>query len=160
MSKLWLGKCLFVCVIGINCGSFLCGAWAQEPPTAGGGAATAPVSRPATTDATRQGTPAGMPAVQNVPRLIKFSGTLKDSKGQPKSGVAGVTFAIYAEQEGGAPLWMETQNVTFEEGGKYTVLLGANSNEGVPMELFTTQWRVASGGWRVKREADPSLRWG
>jgi hypothetical protein len=52
--------------------------------------------------------------------------------------VAGVTFAIYAEQEGGAPLWMETQNVTFEEGGKYTVLLGASSKEGVPVELFCT----------------------
>src|SRR5260370_38307172 len=88
----------------------------------------------------------GKPAVQNVPRLIRFSGTLKDSKGAPKSGVTGVTFAIYAEQEGGAPLWMETQNVTFEEGGKYTVLLGANSSEGVPAELFTNQWRGAGGG--------------
>jgi hypothetical protein len=77
-----------------------------------------------------------------VPRLIKFSGTLKDSKGDAKTGVAGVTFAIYAEQEGGAPLWIETQNVTFgtggDEAGRYTVLLGANSNGGVPVDLFST----------------------
>jgi len=94
------------------------------------------------------------PPLQSVPRLIKYSGTLKDSKGAPKSGVAGVTFAIYAEQEGGAPVWMETQNVTFDEGGRYTVLLGANSSEGVPVELFTTQWRVASGEWREKDNAE------
>ena len=89
------------------------------------------------------------PPLQSVPRLIKFSGMLKDGKGEPKSGAAGVTFAIYAEQEGGAALWMETQNLTLDEGGHYTALLGANSSEGVPMELFAGAWR---------READPSPR--
>ncbi len=53
-----------------------------------------------------------------VPRLIKFSGVMKDGKGDAMSGIAGVTFAIYAEQEGGAPLWMETQNVQMDEGGR------------------------------------------
>ncbi len=73
-----------------------------------------------------------------VPRLIKFSGLLKDSKGDAKTGVAGVTFAVYADQEGGAALWMEIQNVTFDEAGRYTALLGAESSEGVPLELFST----------------------
>ena len=73
-----------------------------------------------------------------VPRLIRFSGRLKDLAGQPKSGVVGVTFAIFADKEGGAPLWMETQNVESDEVGSYTVLLGANRSEGVPMELFNT----------------------
>ncbi|MFI5057412.1 MAG: hypothetical protein ACHQLQ_04440 [Candidatus Acidiferrales bacterium] len=73
-----------------------------------------------------------------VPRLIKFSGMLKDRKGEAKTGVVAVTFAIYADQEGGIPLWMETQNVQLDEGGRYTALLGANSNEGVPLDLFST----------------------
>src|SRR6266436_2488874 len=73
-----------------------------------------------------------------VPRLIKFSGTLKDGKGDAKTGVEGVTFAIYADQEGGAALWMETQNVTLDETGRYTALLGAESSAGVPLELFST----------------------
>jgi len=49
-----------------------------------------------------------------------------------------VTFAIYADQEGGAALWMETQNVTFDGAGRYTALLGGESSDGVPLELFIT----------------------
>jgi hypothetical protein len=77
-------------------------------------------------------------AITAVPRLIKFRGMLKDGKGDPKAGVAAITFEIYADQEGGVPLWMETQNVTFDETGRYTVLLGAYSSGGVPLELFST----------------------
>jgi len=73
-----------------------------------------------------------------VPRLVKFSGVLKDSSGKPLSGVVGVTFSIYKDQEGGAALWMETQNVQLDEQGHYTVPLGATKNEGIPVELFNT----------------------
>lgn len=111
MSRAFLGTCFILCVFG-NTG----GAFAQASP-----AQTAASQTPA-------GSPAAPSTSAAVPRLIKFSGTLKDAKGQPKSGVAGVTFAIYAEQEGGAALWMETQNVTLDEGGHYTALLGANSS--------------------------------
>jgi len=41
-----------------------------------------------------------------VPRLIKFSSIAKDQLGPSPTGVVGVTFAIYKEQEGGAALWM------------------------------------------------------
>src|SRR5438445_1348537 len=37
-----------------------------------------------------------------VPRLVKFAGVFKDELGKPRTGVVGVTFAIYKEQEGGA----------------------------------------------------------
>src|SRR6266446_10005844 len=73
-----------------------------------------------------------------VPRLVKFAGTLKDEQGKLRTGVVGVTFAIYKEQEGGAALWVETQNVELDEQGRYTVLLGATKSEGLPLELFTT----------------------
>jgi hypothetical protein len=72
-----------------------------------------------------------------VPRLLKFSGVLKDPMGQPRTGVIGVTFALYEEQEGGAPLWLETQNVNADDQGRYTVVLGATKSEGLPVDLFT-----------------------
>lgn len=73
-----------------------------------------------------------------VPRLIRFSGVAKDSNGQPLTGVIGVTYALYKEQEGGAALWIETQNVQADASGHYTVLLGATEAEGLPVELFSS----------------------
>jgi len=73
-----------------------------------------------------------------VPRLVKFSGMAKDELGKPRTGVVGLTLAIYKDQEGGAALWMETQNAELDEQGRYTVLLGATRNEGLPLELFTS----------------------
>jgi len=77
------------------------------------------------------------PAGSSVPRLVKFSGTLKDHLGQPLSETVGVTFALYKDPEGGSPLWLETQNLTPDEQGHYSVLLGATRNDGLPLELFT-----------------------
>jgi len=74
----------------------------------------------------------------SVPRLVQFNSTLKDSAARPVSGVASVTFAIYAEQDGGTALWSETQNVLADANGHYNVLLGAATAAGVPAELFGT----------------------
>jgi hypothetical protein len=71
-----------------------------------------------------------------VPRLVKFAGTLKDELGKTRAGMVGLTFAIYKEQEGGAALWLETENVELDEQGRYTVLLGATKSDGLPLELF------------------------
>jgi hypothetical protein len=78
--------------------------------------------------------PSGVPA--SVPRLVQFNGTLKDAWARPVSGVASVTFAIYAEQDGGTALWSETQNVIAESNGHYSAVLGAATANGVPAELF------------------------
>ena len=77
-------------------------------------------------------------ATVTVPPLIKVSGTLANAQ-----GTVGVTFALYAEQTGGAPLWLETQNVTPDANGRYTIYLGANHANGVPLSLFASgeaQW--------------------
>jgi trimeric autotransporter adhesin len=74
----------------------------------------------------------------SVPRLVQFSGTLKDNGARAVSGVASVTFAIYAEQDGGTALWSETQNVLADANGRFSVLLGAATSAGVPPELFGT----------------------
>jgi hypothetical protein len=55
------------------------------------------------------------------------------------TGATGITFALYAEQTGGAPLWSETQNVQAGPDGRYTVLLGAAKSEGLPADLFTAE---------------------
>ena len=78
-----------------------------------------------------------------VPRLIRFGGVLKDSARKPLQGTVGITFALYKDQDGGAALWLETQNVALDAGGHYSVLLGATKDEGIPTELFISgqaQW--------------------
>lgn len=73
-----------------------------------------------------------------VPRLIRFSGVAKDETGKAVPGVLGITFALYRDEQGGAPLWIETQNVQADAAGQYTALLGTSKPEGVPLELFTS----------------------
>lgn len=74
-----------------------------------------------------------------LPRLVRFGGALKDLNGNPLTGVVGVTFALYSEQNGGSALWLETQNVNADSNGRYTVLLGATKPDGLPAELFTSE---------------------
>lgn len=74
-----------------------------------------------------------------LPRLVRFGGTVKDLNGNPLAGVVGITFSLYSEQSGGAALWLETQNVTADGNGHYTVLLGSTKPDGLPGELFTSE---------------------
>lgn len=73
-----------------------------------------------------------------VPRLVNFSGKASNAEGRTISGAAGVTFAIYSEQSGGAPLWIETQSVVIDAKGDYTAQLGATKPSGLPLDLFTS----------------------
>ena len=73
-----------------------------------------------------------------VPRLVNFSGRVSDAPGRALSGSAGVTFAIYSEQSGGAPLWVETQSVVIDAKGNYTAQLGITKPDGLPLDLFTS----------------------
>ena len=73
-----------------------------------------------------------------VPTLVKFSGQLKDGNGDPLTGIVGVTFALYAGEQGGAPLWLETQNVQPDQTGHYAVMLGSSSSAGLPAALFAS----------------------
>ena len=73
-----------------------------------------------------------------VPQLVNFSGVATDVNGKPLSGMVGITFFLYQEQQGGAPLWIETQNVSLSTGGRYTVTLGATKSGGVPVEMFAS----------------------
>lgn len=37
----------------------------------------------------------------SVPTMVNFSGSLTDLNGKPLTGIVGVTFALYREQQGG-----------------------------------------------------------
>ena len=77
-------------------------------------------------------------ASTQVPRLIKFSGVAKDESDKPVTGVVGITFSLYKDEQGGSPLWVETQNVRADETGHYTAMLGSASADGVPLSLFSS----------------------
>jgi hypothetical protein len=78
------------------------------------------------------------PASTQVPRLIKFLGVAKDESSKPLTGVVGITFSLYQDQQGGATLWTETQNVQADAAGHYTALLGSATADGVPLALFSS----------------------
>jgi len=71
-----------------------------------------------------------------VPPLVSFNGVLTDLNGKPLTGAVGVTFALYTEEQGGAPLWLETQSVYPDKTGHYTVLLGSTTSTGLPADVF------------------------
>jgi hypothetical protein len=73
-----------------------------------------------------------------VPGIVRFSGTVKDAQGKALSGAAGMRFALYRDQQGGALLWEETQNVTLDANGRYTVQLGSTLPNGLPVEVFAS----------------------
>jgi hypothetical protein len=81
-----------------------------------------------------------------VPSGVRFVGTL------PTPGVRStVTFALYENEAGGTALWTETQEVATDASGRYGVVLGAGSPEGLPASLFASgapRWlgvRLADG---------------
>jgi hypothetical protein len=73
-----------------------------------------------------------------VPTLVNFKGTLTDLNGKPLSGTVGVAFLLYKDEQGGAPLWMETQNVQPDKSGRYAVSLGATTSKGLPTDVFVS----------------------
>jgi hypothetical protein len=77
--------------------------------------------------------------VSALPRLVRFGGTAKDLNGSPLTGVVGITFSLYTEQTGGAALWLETQNITADNNGHYTALLGSTKPDGLPADLFNSE---------------------
>jgi hypothetical protein len=68
-------------------------------------------------------------AVLNV---VRWTGSLPEAAGRTIQ----VQFAIFEDQAGGLALWRETQTVEIGADGRYSVLLGATSAEGMPAALF------------------------
>jgi endosialidase-like protein len=77
-------------------------------------------------------------AAAQVPPLIQFSSVATELNGRPLTGPVGITFYLYKDQQGGPPLWMETQNVQPDQTGHYTVLLGSTTSQGLPASIFVS----------------------
>jgi hypothetical protein len=76
---------------------------------------------------------------QAPPRLVRFTGVVRDGQGDPLVNVlTALTFAIYREPEEATPLWVESQAVLLDAGGRFTALLGATQAEGLPADLFVS----------------------
>src|SRR5579871_5268404 len=67
-----------------------------------------------------------------TPRLVRFDGVVPGASGQLP-----VTFTFYEQEQGGAPLWSETQTIQLNNQGRHSVLLGTTDATGLPQDLFT-----------------------
>ena len=74
----------------------------------------------------------------SVPPVIQFASVATDQSGAPLSGTVSISFSLYNNAQGGPALWSETQNVTLDSSGHYSVYLGLTQTNGVPATLFTT----------------------
>lgn len=82
----------------------------------------------------------------DIPRTINYQGLLTDKEtGEPLSGTYSLTFSLYAQASGGAPLWSETKDVTTDESGIFATLLG--SANPINLTFDTPCWlEIAVGG--------------
>ncbi len=71
------------------------------------------------------------------PHYIPFSGALRDSSGKAITDPVQVTFALYADPQGGPQLWSETQEIRPDINGHYAVQIGSSLTTGVPQEIFS-----------------------
>ena len=84
------------------------------------------------------GQSAQTPPSVSIPRLVSVTGVYQPANGQPPPPGTVVTLLVYADQQGGTPLWQETQNVEFDASGRYSLLLGASLADGIPADVFAS----------------------
>jgi hypothetical protein len=92
-------------------------------------------------DPALQSASSAQPAV--VPQTVRFAGAAQNRAGDMVEAV----FRIYSQREGGEPLWSEEQRVTIAPDGRYSVLLGAASEHGLPQAVFAAgqaRWLAVS----------------
>ena len=89
-----------------------------------------------------------------VPKFIKFSGSVPaavdsstnssvNEAAAPKHSGVNLTFEIYTVETGGTPIYVENQNIAPDAQGKFSVLLGSGSTNGLPTDIFsdnTARW--------------------
>ena len=71
-----------------------------------------------------------------VPPLIPYSGAVNTLADQRSPANASVTFLIYKDEQGGEPVFAETQTVAVDVTGHYKAQLGATLANGIPLDLF------------------------
>ncbi|MBI3615559.1 MAG: hypothetical protein HY211_03465 [Candidatus Omnitrophica bacterium] len=64
------------------------------------------------------------PAFAQIPRLLRYQGTLTDSNGVLLDGSYDLTFRFYDKETGGTKMWEEIQTAVQAKSGAFSVLLG------------------------------------
>ena len=81
-----------------------------------------------------------LPAVAptaTVPRLIRITGSVHDQAANAVNATRGITFTLYNDQNGQGVVWQETQNLRLDSSGRFSALLGATNEAGLPQEIFS-----------------------
>ena len=81
-------------------------------------------------------TPIAASAPTAVPALVPYSGIALGNDGKPLAGETAITFQIFKDEQGGEPVFVETQDVIPDATGCYKVQLGASLSSGLPAEVF------------------------
>jgi hypothetical protein len=68
---------------------------------------------------------AGNIVLADPPQTIYYQGVLTDALGNPITGDTSLSFYIYSEATGGVAIWGETQSVTLDSDGLFSVALGS-----------------------------------
>ncbi len=71
------------------------------------------------------------------------------------TGVVGIQFSLYRDQQAGAPLWMETQNIQADAAGYYTALVGAASADEYRSSCLAP---AKLTGWEFRSRVNPNVR--
>ena len=82
---------------------------------------------------------AAAPALGAVPELINFQGKLTNSAGNPVTAVVPMVFRLYTAADSATPVWTESQDVSPDAYGIYSVLLGSAT----PFSAFSISFSTA-----------------
>jgi hypothetical protein len=85
-----------------------------------------------------QPAPMAATAQTAVPALIPYSGVLENADAKTPAGPMSMTFLIYKDEQGGEPLWAESQTIAVDEQHRYSATLGATLTKGLPDDLFSS----------------------
>jgi hypothetical protein len=90
-----------------------------------------------------------------APTVIPLSGKLLAADGQPRTGTVVLALSMYDAQADPTPRFVESQTVTLDTTGGYSVQLGATFADGLPQYLFTNAPGTRWVGVGVSGEPDP-----
>jgi hypothetical protein len=91
-----------------------------------------------------------------APTVIPLSGKLLAADGQPRTGTVVLAVSMYDAQGDPTPRFVESQTITLDATGAYSVQFGATFPDGLPQYLFTNAPGTRWVGVGVSGEPDPA----
>ena len=72
-----------------------------------------------------------------VPRLIRVRGEVRKASRESLANNIEITFTLYKDENSQDAVWQEIQTVQLDSAGRFSALLGATVDGGVPLEIFS-----------------------